>query len=360
MTKILFLVPYPLKESPSQRFRFEQYFATLKKQGYSYTVQSFFDSAEWLLFYSKGKPVRKLLALLLGYGKRILILFQVPFFHYIFIHREVTPAGPPIIEWIIAKLFRKKIVYDFDDSIWLTDKQNEPWISRFLRWRKKTANICTWSYKVSCGNAYLAAYAKQFNANTILNPTTIDTVLLHNKNLYPESKPNPTRVTIGWTGSHSTLKYLKLIEEPLQKIEQRFAQVKFLVIADRKPELALKNLEFCEWTVETEIRDLLKIDIGIMPLPDDRWAKGKCGFKALQYMALKIPCVIAPVGVNTEIIKHGFNGFLASTPDEWIEHLSNLIANREVGKELGRNGRETVEQHYSVISNESTFLSLFK
>lgn len=360
MTKILFLVPYPLKESPSQRFRFEQYFASLKAHGYSYTVQSFFNSAAWLLFYSKGNGLRKIIALLLGFNKRALILFKAPFFNYIFIHREVTPAGPPIIEWIIAHVLRKKIIYDFDDSIWLTDKLNEPWITRFLRWRKKTANICAWSYKVSCGNTYLAAYAKTFNTNTILNPTTIDTVLLHNKDLYPESKPDPKYVTIGWTGSYSTLKYLKLIEEPLQEIEQRFPQARFLVIADRKPELALRNLVFCEWTVETEICDLLKIDIGIMPLPDDSWAKGKCGFKALQYMALEIPCVIAPVGVNIEIIKPGINGFLATTPSEWVEQLSQLIVNRELIKKLGSNGRETVEQHYSVTSNESTFLSLFK
>lgn len=360
MTKILFLVPYPLKESPSQRFRFEQYFAALKKQGYSYMVQSFFDSTEWLLFYSEGRYVRKLLALLFGYGKRFMILFQVPFFDYIFIHREVTPVGPPTVEWIIAHVFRKKIIYDFDDSIWLTDKVNESAIGKLLRWRSKTASICRWAYKVSCGNAYLAAYAMQFNANTILNPTTIDTTLLHNRDLYPSAEKETERITIGWTGSHSTLKYLNLIEEPLQKIEERFPRVRFLVIADRKPTLALKNLEFCHWAVETEVNDLLKIDIGIMPLPDDMWAKGKCGFKALQYMALEIPCVITPVGVNTEIIKPGINGLLAATPAEWVEHLSQLIVNRELGKEFGRKGRETVEQRYSVASNESTFLSLFR
>jgi glycosyltransferase involved in cell wall biosynthesis len=360
MTKILFLVPYPLKESPSQRFRFEQYFDVLKNQEYKIQIQSFFSSSEWHLYYQKGSGMKKLIALLKGYIKRIGILVKIPTFHFVFIHREVTPAGPPLFEWLIAKVFRKKIVYDFDDAIWLTDKTTEAWFTRLLRWRSKTASICRWSYKVSCGNAYLEAFARQFNQQVVVNPTTIDTSRLHNKNLYPFMKiKNADEVIIGWTGSHSTLKYLKMIESSLQKIEQDFPTVKFLVIADQKPDLDLKNLEFCPWNVESEITDLLKIDIGIMPLPDDIWTKGKCGFKALQYMGLHIPCVIAPVGVNTEIVEHGINGFLAATPKEWIHYLTALITKSELRYAMGSKGRETVLQRYSVISNESTFRTLF-
>jgi glycosyltransferase involved in cell wall biosynthesis len=360
MTKILFLVPYPLKESPSQRFRFEQYFDILKNHGYTVQAQSFFSSTEWSLFYRQGSNTRKLFVLLKGYAKRLGILIRIPAFHFIFIHREVTPAGPPLIEWLIAKVFHKKIIYDFDDAIWLTDKITEPWLSRVLRWRSKTASICRWSYKVSCGNAYLAEFARQFNPQVVINPTTIDTDRLHNKNLYPLSKIKKNQeLIIGWTGSHSTLKYLKLIENSLQKIEQQFPAVKFLVIADQKPNLTLSKLEFCTWNVESEIPDLLKIDIGIMPLPDDIWAKGKCGFKALQYMALQIPCVIAPVGVNAEIVEHRVNGFLASTPEEWFHYLTVLITKPEVRHAIGNKGLETVLQRYSVTSNESAFLALF-
>jgi glycosyltransferase involved in cell wall biosynthesis len=360
MTKILFLVPYPLKESPSQRFRFEQYFDILKNLGHKVQVQAFFSSREWSLFYRQGSNAQKLFVLLKGYAKRFGILIQLPAFDFIFVHREVTPAGPPIVEWLIAKVFRKKIIYDFDDAIWLTDKTNESWLTKILRWRSKTASICSWGYKVSCGNAYLAAFARQFNPHVIINPTTIDTDHLHNKNLYPLIKiKNNQEIIIGWTGSHSTLKYLKLIESVLQKIEQRFPALKILIIADQKPNLSLNNLEFCYWNVESEIADLLKIDIGIMPLPDDIWAKGKCGFKALQYMALQIPCVISPVGVNAEIVEHGVNGFLASTPEEWFHYLTVLITKPEVRHAIGNKGRETVLQRYSVTSNESAFLALF-
>ena len=102
----------------------------------------------------------------------------------IFIHREVAPVGPPVFEWIISKIFKKKIIYDFDDAIWLTDRKDESWILETLKWRSKIQSICRWSYKVSCGNEYLCDYARQFNERVFYNPTTIDTGNLHNPSLY--------------------------------------------------------------------------------------------------------------------------------------------------------------------------------
>lgn len=359
--KILFLIPYPLKESPSQRFRFEQYFLLLESNGYQSTVQSFFNSAEWTLFYSKGNAIKKFIALLRGYLKRIVSLFNLGSYDYVFIHREVTPIGSPLFEWVIAKVFRKKIIFDFDDAIWLTDKENEHWITGMLRWRSKTASICRWSYKISCGNAFLANYAKSFHDQVVINPTTIDTVHLHKRELYSTIQNQSSEfVTIGWTGSHSTLKYLTLVESALQNLEQRFPHLRFLIIADRQPDLSLSRLEFQPWNIQTEISDLVKMDIGIMPLPDDLWSKGKCGFKALQYMALQIPCVASPVGVNTEIIQQGVNGFLAASLSEWEEYLARLILYPDLRIKIGMAGFQTVQKNYSVTSNEATFLSLFR
>jgi glycosyltransferase involved in cell wall biosynthesis len=248
------------------------------------------------------------------------------------------------------------MIYDFDDAIWLTDKKHESWIERALRWRSKVASICKWSYKVSAGNAYLAEYAKRFNENVVINPTTIDTENVHKAIEKPRSTD---RIVIGWTGSHSTLKYLKGIEDVLATIERNFPSVIFSVIADKTPDLNLKRLEFKPWSLETEVTDLAQFDIGIMPLPDDEWAKGKCGFKALQYMAVEIPTVASPVGVNTSIIDPGINGFLAANSEEWEKLLVLLIENESLRKQLGREGRLVVEQRYSVISNKKNFLSLF-
>jgi glycosyltransferase involved in cell wall biosynthesis len=355
--KILFLVPYPAQEAPSQRFRFEQYFSALEKAGIDWDVQSFLDSQNWQTFYKSGKMFSKGIALLAGFAKRLAAVFRSINYDFVFIHREAAPVGPPIFEWLIAKVMRKKIIYDFDDAIWLTDKVNESGIEKIIRWRNKVGSICKWSYKVSCGNEYLCNYAKQFNNQVALNPTTIDTVNLHRINF--DTQKSDKLITIGWTGSHSTLKYLDEVIPVIQKLEQKYP-LRFLVIANKEPKIELNSLDFIPWTIATEIEDLLQIDIGIMPLPNDEWTKGKCGFKALQYMALEIPAVVSAVGVNTKIIESGVNGFICQFKEEWLSRLELLIQNEELRKRIGKQGRLKVEKDYSVVSNSSTFLSLFR
>ncbi len=143
--KILFLVPYPLHQSPSQRFRFEQYFNLLKNNGYSLTVQSFLDEIHWKLFFKSGNNLAKFKAIIYGLAKRTIALFKSPMYDFVFIHREAAPFGPPIFEWILAKGFKKKIIYDFDDAIWLTDRKNESWLLRIVKYRRKVSEICRWA-----------------------------------------------------------------------------------------------------------------------------------------------------------------------------------------------------------------------
>ena len=357
--KILFLVPYPVNESPSQRFRFEQYFGILDKHGYSFEIQSFLNTESWRLFFKPGKPLVKFTALVKGFFKRVLVLGTVYKFDFVFIHREAAPLGPPAFEWVIARLFRKKIIYDFDDAIWLTDRKDESLLFRFLKWRSKVKSICRWSHKISCGNEFLATYARQFNNCVIVNPTTIDTQKLHDPLYYERSVP-PGHFIVGWTGSHSTLKYLKGLENVLREIEDEYPFVKVMVIADQKPDLKLKSLIFKPWSIKTEIQDLIDFNIGIMPLPQDEWSRGKCGFKALQYMALEIPAVVSPVGANLEIIENTKSGLFASTATEWKERIIQLIREPDLARRIGTTGRERVEKRYSVLSNTEVFLSLFE
>lgn len=358
--KILFLVPYPTDEAPSQRFRFEQYYSLLVQNGHSYSTQSFLSVWAWKKLYQPGNILPKLWAVLLGFVKRLIILGTLNKYNFVFIHREATSVGPPIFEWLIGKVFRKKIIYDFDDAIWLTDKTTEPWLQKTVRWRKKVFSICKWSYKVSCGNNYLADHARQFNQNVVICPTTIDTLAVHNPSLFTENSSVSQNVIIGWTGSHSTLKYLAEVEPVLQQLEKKYPHVRLLVIANQKPGLNLKSVEFVPWRKETEIEDLLKIDIGIMPLHDDDWSKGKCGFKALQYMALEIPTIASRVGVNPLIVDHNTNGFLCSTREEWVEALNRLIKDAALRKSFGKNGRLKIINQFSVASNAPVFLSLFQ
>jgi glycosyltransferase involved in cell wall biosynthesis len=353
---ILFIIPYPIAEAPSQRFRFEQYFSVLHAAGYSYEVQSFLDSQNWQIFFKSGNGLKKLKALLNGFIKRCKIVFRAHRFDSIFIHREASPVGPPVFEWIFSVVLKKKIIYDFDDAIWLTDRPNESLALRLIKSRWKVQAICRWAHKVSCGNNYLGDFAKQVNNRVVYNPTTIETRTLHNRALYPHIEKSET--VIGWTGSHSTLKYLQEIETALHDIIDANPNVTLLIIADRPPMLKVP-FKFVEWNQLSEVEDLLKIDIGIMPLPDDEWSKGKCGFKALQYLALNIPAVVSPVGVNTNIVEHGSNGFLASSSDEWRFYLQKLITDPKLRKEMGEKGRKKVENDYSVASNSAAFLSLF-
>lgn len=356
--KILFLVPYPLKLSPSQRFRFEQYFKALEEKRLTYETQSFLDSHTWQIFFKPGQAPRKAWLLLRGFLRRLFVLMRVPAFDYIFIHREVTPLGPPVFEWIIAHIFRKKIIYDFDDAIWLTDRAQEPWLLRTLKWRSKVAAICRWSYKVSVGNHYLGDYARQYNANVVYNPTTLDTDSLHNP-AQLHKRHQPPRLVIGWTGSHSTLKYLEPLQPVLAALEKRYPQLLVHIIADRRSNLDLQSLVFVPWNLASEIEDLYQLDIGIMPLPDDEWSKGKCGFKALQYMSLGIPTVASPVGVNVDIVADGVNGLLATTPEEWEQALVRLMEDPALRHRLGEHGKTTVLERYSVRSNTASVLSLF-
>ena len=358
MSKILFISPYPVGLVPSQRFRVEQYLSHLNEKGFHCVMKPFFSEKAYHAFYQSGNVLSKIHSITVSYIKRLSLLFSVSSFDFIFIHREASPLGPPIIEYVIIKFFRKKIIYDFDDAIWLTDNARESFIARTLRCRWKIGSICRWSYKISCGNSYLAEYAHQFNTNIVVNPTTLDVKDVH-KSIFTDKHPE-AKLTIGWTGSRSTLKYLTTILPALQALERKHTRIRYLIIADKNPELPLTNAIFSPWRKETEIEDLAKIDIGIMPLPDDGWTRGKCGFKALQYMAMRIPAVISPVGVNKEIVGDGVEGFWCSTQQEWFARLEQLVLDPGMRSRMGQKGREKVVAGYSVDSNADNFLSLFR
>jgi glycosyltransferase involved in cell wall biosynthesis len=353
--RILFLVPYPLGMAPSQRFRFEQYFDVLREQGLEFEVRPFLDEEAMRVLYRPGNFLLKVWKVKLGFLKRIADLFTLGRFDLVFIHREAAPIGPPVIEWLIAKVFKKKVIFDFDDAIWIPNTStSNPFISFFKRY-KNAENTCAWAWKVSCGNAYLRDHAAKFNPAAFINPTTIDAIGHHNRiKTFGNEK-----VLIGWTGTHSTVRYLDRVVPILKALEQEF-DFEFLVIADERPDFELSCMRFVPWNKATEIEDLLKMDVGIMPLENDQWAKGKCGFKALQYMALGIPAIVSPVGVNTEIVSHGINGWVCDSDDEWMETLRAILSEPSRLPSLSDAARSTVVSRYSVESNSANFLRLFE
>ena len=353
--QILFLVPYPVGKAPSQRFRFEQYFEFLTAAGHTYRVSPFVSEATWVILYKPGHQLRKALGVLAGFARRTATLLTLARYDYVFIHREAAPVGPPVFEWLVAKAWRKKIIYDFDDAIWIASTSAANQLAARVKWSQKVGSICRWAHKVSCGNAYLQAYARQFNPRAFINPTTIDTEHLHNQ---VRDQARPGRLVIGWTGTHSTLKYIEQVVPVLSKLEQEF-NFEFRVISNQPPALALRSLTYVPWRKETEIADLLAFHVGLMPLEDDAWAQGKCAFKALQYMALGIPALVSPVGMNTEVVSSGANGYVCATPAEWEIALRTLLRDDQLRTRLGRAARATVEARYSVTANRPNFLALF-
>lgn len=352
---VAFWCPYPRGGAPSQRFRYEQYLALLTQQNVSYTIYPFLDEYTNRILYQPGHVPQKVFGILRGFLRRWVHLFRARRADYVFIHREATPLGPPWAEWLMAKVLRKKIIYDFDDAIWLRDTSSVNAVSALLKWPNKVSAVCRWSHRVSAGNDYLAYFAQQHAPQVVINPTTIDTEHHHHCLQHQTSE----RPVVGWTGSHSTLKYLDPLVPIFQQLERTHA-FDLIVIADRPPAVALPSLKFVPWLAATEIDDLLQIHIGLMPLPDDLWAQGKCGFKALQYLALGIPALVSPVGVNSDIVEHGVEGYHCTTDEDWYEYLSKLLTDPELRTQMGRAGRQKVIDHYSVRSNSENFLSLFR
>lgn len=352
--KVLLICPYPIGGAPSQRFRFEQYLSFLEENGFSITPKPFIDQKTWELLYKPGLFAQKTIGMLKSFVKRFTLLGSIHKYDFIFMHREAMQFGPPIFEFIICKILKKKVLYDFDDAIWLKNHSDSNALLSFTKWYSKVNKICSWVTEIQCGNQYLANYAKQFNQHVTIVPTTIDTLNKHNKLIDFEREI----ITIGWTGSHSTMHYLDFIVPIIKKLELKF-DIKFLVISDRNPNYQLSSFEYCKWNKETEIDDLAKIDIGIMPLKNNEWAEGKCAFKGLQYMALGISTVVSPVGMNKQLIKNGENGFLAESETEWLENLTTLIENKKLRKKIGLAGHQTIQNLYSVEALKPTYLDLF-
>lgn len=355
MPDILFIVSFPPKLHSSARFRIELYENALKNADISYKMEYFWNERMYDILYKPGNTLTKTKWLMAGLLKRIGLFTSIRKYNYIFILREACPIGPPFFEWVASKIFKKKIVYDFDDAIWIEQASENNAIAKFVKAVGKVKNICKWAYKVSVGNKYLYDYAIQYNNRVILNPTCVDTVNQHN--IIREQDTN--KIVIGWTGSFSTLHYLNDLIPVLEKLEKQY-DFEFLVIADQNPNFSLKSFRFQKWNEQTEVADLISCNIGVMPLYDSEFTKGKCGFKIIQFLSLGIPVVASPIGVNTQIVDENVNGFLCNSPEEWVAALEKLLSDATLRKTMGVNGRKKIEDHYSEISNRANFLSLFE
>lgn len=354
-SKILIITPYPIGVAPSQRFRFEHFMNDLDKRFDEVIVAPFLSKNSWEILYKKGLFISKLRGVIGGYYRRWKLLLSINRYDKILIHREVAPFGFPVFSWLLRKTFKGRIIFDFDDAIWMKNfSHHNRWFSSFKRY-KNAIQWMKWSDKLSCGNHWLQEFGGQYNDNTNFIPTIVDTENRH----VPNKSDMPNDISIGWTGSHSTIKYLDSILPHLLPLLEE-TNTSFVVISNQPPSTKHSLIDFVPWNEESEINALKQFQIGVMPLPDEDWAKGKCGFKIIQYMSMGIVPVASPVGTNHQIIIENVNGVFANELEDWKKHLRELLSNSELRTKLAGNCRSRIEEHYSVNSNRDKFLNLFE
>lgn len=353
MIRLLALVQKPEGVSPGQRFRLEQWAPHLRaRHGIDLEFAPFESPGLTQVLYEPGRVPEKAVRVLHDFVRRAVDVAAAGRFDGVVLYREAALLGPAFYERVLA-LRGIPTVLDFDDAIWLESGggRNGPFAR--LRFPSKTATLCGLVDAVTVGNGYLADWARRFNPNVHVVRTSIELAK------FPVLPPPPDDgvLRIGWTGSLSTMNvHLEAARPFLEALGAR-RRVELQVVCSEPPARPFANVAnvFIPWRPETEAEDVGRCHVGIMPLPDDAFARGKCGCKALQYMAVGRPVVVSPVGVNTEIVRQDVNGLLASTDEEWGDALNRLGDLPELRARLGVEGRKTVESGYSAESAAASF-----
>lgn len=341
--KVLLLSKYS-RLGASSRLRSMQYLPYLKSVGVDVTVSPLFDDTYLQSLYKDGRRSR--IAIFFSYARRMLNFFRIFSYDIIWIEYEIFPYLPAVFERFL-KLLKKPYLVDYDDAVFHHYDQTDNFIvKRCLV--SKIDIVMKFSNTVVVGNQYLAERAKLAGAKNIIHiPTVIDVMRYPVLNF--TQKPNI--VTIGWIGSPATQKYLLALKKVFLRLQDKVSFKLLLIGSSNEAEHQLEGLdvEVKAWSEDKEVDDLRNIDIGLMPLQDGLWERGKCGYKLIQYMALGKPVVASPVGVNVELVTKD-NGFLADTNEQWFEALLELVNNSVLRHELGLNGREKVESRYTLQS----------
>lgn len=336
--KVLALTRYS-RLGASSRLRFYQYLPYLKQCGIAVEVAALFgDDYIHDLYSGKGKRPTVVLR---AYFRRIKDLLRFRHFNLVWIEKELFPFLPALGESLV-NAFGIPYIVDYDDAIFHNYDLHPNKLVRFLL-RNKIDNIMKQAAVVVVGNNYLGERAHRAGAKRIeLIPTVVD---IKRYRVIPKSGRSP--FTIGWIGSPATSKYIHLIKPALSDVCKN-GNAKVVLVGAGSIMLNDIPVEIKPWTEESEVDDIQTFDVGVMPLPDEPWEWGKCGYKLIQYMACGKPVVASPVGVNQEIVDHGINGFLARDVAEWVAALKQLRDNASLKQEMGYAGRRKVEEQYCI------------
>lgn len=341
--KYILFLPQTGNLGASSRARVYEYVSILKEQGIEFSLKNAVSNKFYLKFINNPSTINKVKWFIKRFLSRISCLYNIRKYSSVFIQKETIPYFFPISELLIISIARKTI-FDFDDAIFIYPKSPNL-LMKIFRDPYNVQRILKRVNQVIVGNRYLYDYAIKYNKNVTIIPTGINT-----SRLIPGKVNKNSKICIGWIGSKRTSKYLLGLRDVFQRLAHRFDYVLKIVGGDK---LAIDNVNviYKDWSLESEVADIQSFDIGIMPLTEDLWTKGKGGYKLLQYMAAGIPAVATPIGINCEIIEHGYNGFLAKDLNEWFENLAELIEKPKMRKKMGARARETVTSKFSIEKN---------
>ena len=340
---MLALSPIP-EEGAGCRFRIAQYVPYLRAAGFDVSISSFYTPEFFRLVYRPGHYARKAASFVGLAARRVRELVDIGQYDLVWLYREAIPLGPPIIESLIARR-GIPIVYDFDDAIFLPNVSEANKAFAFLKSPGRVASIVRHSTHVVVGNEFLADYARRHNPAVTVIPTAVDT-----QRFIPQARDAARggELVVGWIGSPTTYPYLQSLADVLREVSSRIPFTLKVSGAGQPVVMPGVNVQEVPWRLADEVSLFSSCDIGVYPLTDDDWARGKCGFKAIQCMACGVPVVAAAVGVNREIIRDGVNSFLATTRGEWVEKLSRLLSDAALREKLAAAGRRTIEEGYSL------------
>lgn len=320
------------------------------------TTSWIIDEEDDAIFYQHGAIWPKARIYLKSYKRRRSQVDLAAEHDLVFLQRETFMTRGTRFERMLAET-GVPMIYDFDDAIWMMNVSEGNRRLRWLKDPKKIERILPLAKLVIAGNDFLAEYAERFSSRVHVIPTVIDTDQYQAE---PEQGRIDGPLVIGWTGSRTTIPHLQAAVPMLKALSER-SKVPFIlrVICDVPFQGGGLQVENRTWSSATEVEDLKGIHIGIMPMEENEWSRGKCGFKGLQYMGLAKPVVLQDHGVSRTIVQHERNGMLASTPEQWIHSLSHLLNDADLRRDLGSAARTTVEEQYSVRAWRDRYLQLF-
>jgi len=353
--RIVVVCPHPEGVAPGQRLKYEQYFTYLRTNGIEIDVKPFMSNRFWDIVYKKGNVLEKVCWTIYGYIKRILLIPFLPFYDGVYLFLNVTPFGFPILEQVYVWA-NPNIIYDIDDLVFLGNTSKVNSLVSLLKRPEKYTFLMTHAKHVVVCTPYLKEFALERNEHVTDISSTINTDTYIPINAYE----NKNELVIGWSGSHSTLKYFFLLKDILLELRKTYA-FKILIFGVQECNIDGLEIEVIPFNEKQEVSTLQRIDIGVYPLPlDEQWVFGKSGLKALQYMALGIPTIATSIGANLRIIDDGVSGLLVTNKEEWIEAITKLYNNKELRKELGLAGRKKVVDSYSLHANKDLYLSIIQ